>query len=367
MGNQGCDSDHAVFTQDAVFWTFDPSVTDRGTIVLRACGAGNGPRCGSGGCMMADLEALLAGIVFEPLEETRWLVLADWLEENDDPRRAELLRLHRKLLATCCEPEAHPERKMWQARIVELIAAGVRPCVPHRVVQLPGGVPMTFSFIPPGSFLMGGNVNENEKPIHKVTLTKGFFLGIYPVTQAQWKAVMGTDPSYSKSPNRPVEQVSWDACQEFCHKLTAELNGRGRIELPTEAEWEWACRAGTTTEYHFGDTINIALAHYDERGSWFKLTRKRRKKSADVGSFPVNPWGIHDMHGNVWEWCADWFGDYTPSDQADPLGQSDGRNRILRGGSFNLSALYCRAAYRGKTSTTHWNFIYGFRVCFRLG
>src|ERR1700683_4648824 len=107
---------------------------------------------------MDTLDALLAGIVAEPLEETRWLVLADWLEENDDPRRAELLRLHRRLLATCCEPEAHPERTGWQARVVALLGAGAVPCVPRHTLELPGGVPLVGAFVPPGTFRMGGSV-----------------------------------------------------------------------------------------------------------------------------------------------------------------------------------------------------------------
>ena len=199
---------------------------------------------------MNTLEALLAGIISDPLEETRWLVLADYLEENDDPRRGELLRLHRRLLATCCGAEQHPERSTWQARVVELIAAGVRPCVPQHTLTLPGGIALTASFIPPGQFLMGSALMDaqGEQPVHKVTLTKGFFLGIHLVTQAQWKAVMGTDPSHFKGPNRPVEQVSWEDCQEFCKNLMAHLKSRVTVRLPTEAEWEYACRAGTTTE-----------------------------------------------------------------------------------------------------------------------
>ena len=118
-------------------------------------------------------DGLLTGIVSDPCEETRWLVLADWLEENDDSRRAELLRLHRRLLATCCEPDLHPERAAWQARVVELLVAGVRPCVPQHALELPGGIPLTGSFIPPGSFLMGGKVEDDEGPVHRVTLTRG--------------------------------------------------------------------------------------------------------------------------------------------------------------------------------------------------
>ena len=286
---------------------------------------------------MNTLDALLSGIVADPLEETRWLVLADWLEENDDPRRAELLRLHRRLLNTCCEPDVHPERTGWQRRAVELLGAGVRPCVPQHTLELPGGVPLIGAFVPPGSFLMGGTVEDDEKPVHRVTLTRGWFMGVYPVTQAQWQAVMGTEPSHFKGPNRPVEQVSWEDCQEFCTKLTVHLNGRGTVRLPTEAEWECACRAGTTTEYHFGDTINTDLANYDGNYSWNDSPKGQyREQTTDVGSFPANPWGLCDLHGNVWEWCADWYTPYTVDEQTDPYTndkQSD-EYRVLRGGSW---------------------------------
>ncbi|MBA4189503.1 MAG: hypothetical protein C0467_16060 [Planctomycetaceae bacterium] len=316
---------------------------------------------------MTDLEALLTGIVADPQEETRWLVLADYLQEYDDPRRGELLRLHRKLLATCCEPEAHPERKGWHERIVELIAAGVRPCVPHKTLELPSGVPMAFSFVPPGSFLMGGNVNDSEKPIHKVTLTKGFFLGVHPVTQAQWQAVMGFDPSHFKGPKRPVEQVSSNYCEEFCRKVTAALTGRGRVELPSEAEWEYACRAGTTSEYHFGDIINSDLANYNGNLCWNGSPKGTyREATTDVGSFPANPWGLFDMHGNVWDWCRDGYGNYSSSEQADPKGSSNEEYRVLRGGSWRSTPVNCRAAYRLRLGPANRNNFIGFRVCFRL-
>jgi uncharacterized protein (TIGR02996 family) len=315
---------------------------------------------------------LLAGIVSDPQEETRWLVLADWLEEFDDPRRAELLRLHRRLLGTCCEPEQHPERGEWQSRIVALIAEGVRPCVPQETITLPGGVGMTFSFIPPGSFLMGSNHPEgtdDEKPVHRVTLTKGFFLGIHPVTQAQWKAVTGSTPAYFQGKNRPVEQVSWDDCQEFCQKLSGHLKGHGTVGLPSEAEWEYACRAGTTTEFHFGDVITTDLANYNGKYTWNGSPKgKSRAETTDVGSFRANPWGLYDMHGNVWEWCQDWFRPYPEANQIDSeqsTEQSD-EYHVLRGGSWINAPGDCRAACRYRYVPGFRRNIYGCRVCFRL-
>src|SRR5262245_61309850 len=157
---------------------------------------------------MNTLDALLAGIVADPLEETRWLVLADWLEENDDPRRAELLRLHRQLIATCCDPDAHPERLAWQARMVELLEHGIKPCVPQITIELPGRVGLTLSFIPPGAFIAGSREDEDanywERPAHRLALESGFYMGIHPVTQAQWAATTGASPSQFKGEDRPV-------------------------------------------------------------------------------------------------------------------------------------------------------------------
>jgi uncharacterized protein (TIGR02996 family) len=316
---------------------------------------------------MNTLEALLSGIVAEPLEETRWLVLADYLEENDDPRRAELLRLHRKLLATSCEPDAHSERAVWQGRVVELLGAGVYPCVPQHTLDLPGGVPLLGAFVPPGSFLIGGTEFDFEKPVHRVTLTTGYFLGVNPVTQAQWKAVVGTKPSCFKGPNRPVEQVSWDECQEFCTKLTAHAGGSATVRLPTEAVWECACRAGTTTHYYFGDVPNADLANYDGSQTWKESRKgKNRKATTEGGSFPPNPWGLYDMHGNVLEWCADQYRPYSADEQQDKSEESNNSDRVLRGGSWSNHPRSCRAASRyGYAPANRVNCV-GFRVCFRL-
>ena len=162
---------------------------------------------------MTELDAMLAGIVADPREEIRWLVLADWLQEYDDSRRAKLLRLHRKMLATCCEPDAHPQRAEWQARMVELLIAGVKPCVSQETLTLPGGVPLTFSFIPPGAFLMGSeSVWDNEQPIHCVVVPRGFFIGVFPVTQRNGKPswVHAQDTSRDKT-----GRLSWS------HGITA--------------------------------------------------------------------------------------------------------------------------------------------------
>ena len=325
----------------------------------------------SEGANITVLEGLLAGIVADPLEETRWLVLAGWLEEFDDPRRAKLLRLHRKMLATCCEPSRHPDRAEWQARMVGLIAAGVRPCLPQETITLPGGVGMTFSHIPPGSFLMGSNHPEgcdDEKPVHRVNLTKGFFLGTHQVTQAQWKAINGATPSIFKGANRPVENVSWDDCQEFCQKLTDHLGERGTVSLPSEAEWEYACRAGTTTEFHFGDVITTDLANYDGNYTWNGSPKgKYRKSTTKVGSFPANSWGLFDMHGNCGEWCQDWYAPYSLDNPIDPiqLKEQSSKYRVLRGGAWCDFPEGCRAAKRTRDPPADRDVNFGFRCVFR--
>jgi uncharacterized protein (TIGR02996 family) len=301
---------------------------------------------------MTDHDALLAGIVSDPLEETRWLVLADWLEENDDPRRAEFLRLHRRMLATCCAPDAHPERAAWQARMTELLVAGVRPCVPQETLMLPGDVPITFSFIPPGAFLMGSNLGIRDvNSVRRVEVPRGFFLGVYPVTQEQWSAVTGTDPSRLKGARRPVESVSRVDALAFCARLTA-LTGH-RIELPSEAEWESACRAGTTTEFPFGDSINTDLVNYNGACAWNDLPKGvNRRTTTDVGSFPANPWGLFDLLGNVWEWCAD------PYDGRTGYG-------VARGGCYGSDPNECRAAPRGGFIPEAHNPYCGLRVLSR--
>ena len=158
--------------------------------------------------------------------------------------------------------------------------------------------------------------------------------------------------------------MSWEDCQQFCDKLTARLKRQGTIRLPSEAEWEYACRAGTTTEFHFGDVITTDLANYNGRYGWNGSPEgKYREETTEVGSFPANPWGLFDMHGNVYEWCQDWYADYTADDQIDAvqLGQQYDECRVLRGGGWTSGPIGCHSACRHWDSPWQRNGIYGFR------
>jgi uncharacterized protein (TIGR02996 family) len=288
--------------------------------------------------------AFLKALLDEPGDAGLRLVFADWLEERGDPR-GELLRLTHALTRDT-DP---PGRWKREERLRALLAEGVRAVGPFRA----GPAGMTFAWVPPGTFRMGSQPAEegrsDDETQHRVTLTNGFWLGVTPVTQAQWRAVMGTDPSDFKGDDRPVEMVSWEDCQEFCARLSAR-DGR-RYRLPSEAEWEYACRAGTTTPFSFGATISTDQANYDGR---FTYGRDKdgvyRQQTTPVGSFPANAWGLFDMHGNVWEWCADGYGFYPSGDVKDPQEPNNGEPRVVRGGSWYSVPRLCRAAYRSRSA-----------------
>jgi formylglycine-generating enzyme required for sulfatase activity len=229
---------------------------------------------------------------------------------------------------------------------------------------------MKFAWIPLGSFVMGSPKDEklrrDNETQHKVTLTKGFYMGVHTVTQEQYETVMGNNPSKFKGEkNLPVETVSWDDCQEFIKKLRDK--NKKLYRLPTEAEWEYACRAGTKTPFHFGETISTDQANYN--GDFTYGDGKEgvyRKKTTPVGSFPANAWGLHDMHGNVWQWCEDWYADYPQKDVVDPQGPEKGKGRVLRGGSWDAIPGNCRSAPRHGFEPGRRLSSIGFRLCFCL-
>ena len=192
---------------------------------------------------------------------------------------------------------------------------------------------------------LGRNCNEKQ---HRVTLTKSFFLGKYPVTQKEYRDVMGNNPSQFKDDNCPVVCVCWNDAKEFCKRLNKIYSGQLPVgyafDLPTEAQWEYACRAGTTTALNNGRNLTgeYSCSNLNEV-AWYGTNSGGRIRP--VGQKKANAWGLYDMHGNVWEWCRDCYGKYT-GDVTDPVGPSSGSGRVLRGGSWNYYALSCRSAYR---------------------
>ena len=209
------------------------------------------------------------------------------------------------------------------------------------------GVRQDFRWIEPGTFMMGSPKNEpgrsDNETQHKVTLTEGFWLAETTVTQALWEVVMGENPSHFKGATRPVEQVSWDDAQRFIAKMNG-MKPELQMCLPTEAQWEYCCRAGTTTAFHFGGKNDLNLERVNYSGEWDEWKDGGETKA--VKSYSPNDWGLYEMHGNVWEWCQDWFGDYPAQPIVDPQGEEVGSSRVLRGGSWIIHGRLCRSAYR---------------------
>jgi uncharacterized protein (TIGR02996 family) len=323
-----------------------------------------------------ELKRLLAGLDGGPADDALWLVVADWLEEHGQDDRAELLRLSRRLRGMA------EDDVRWRAeeRVRELINAGVVPCVP----EITNSVGMRFALIPAGTFWMGSPEDEenryaNERR-HLVTLTRPFWLGVFPLTQGQYEAVMGTNPSYFAKTGEgkasvknmdtstfPVDNVSWDDAVAFCEKLSArpEEKACGRsYRLPGETEWEHSCRGGLFSKpFHFGDQLNGTQANCDGNGPYGTDEKGPYvERTCVVGSYFPNAFGLYDMHGNVWEWCHDWYGDYPDGPLTDPTGPEVGPYRVVRGGGWSSIAWYCRSAYRRQRGPVYRVNILGFRL-----
>ncbi len=205
------------------------------------------------------------------------------------------------------------------------------------------GVSFDMIKVKAGTFYMGAtseqqNPNDDEKPAHKVILTRDYYIGKTEVTQALWIAVMGGNPSEFEGANKPVDNVTWDACQTFVKKLSAATGKKFR--LPTEAEWEFAARGGNNSKHY-----QYSGGHYALDVAWYG--KNSGGTTHEVATKQPNELGIYDMSGNVWEWCSDWKGDYSSSVQYNPTGPASGSNRVRRGGSWNVGAWYCRSSYRG--------------------
>ena len=237
--------------------------------------------------------------------------------------------------------------------------------------DFPGLVP-----IQPGTFQMGSNAanaapyfnNAIQQPVHQVTISRPFWMGRYEVTQAEYEALMGVNPSSFVEPDRPVENVSWFNAAAYCDALNAQATALGKVpagyqyRLPTEAEWEYACRAGTTTEFHYGTALFCDQARFlFSQHSTPAASCDNPSGAATVGSYAPNAWGLYDMHGNVWEWCMDSFSNYTASAKTDPY-VSGGQVRVFRGGSWVSSSYSCRSASRSSSLPGFTSDLSGFRV-----
>jgi formylglycine-generating enzyme required for sulfatase activity len=227
---------------------------------------------------------------------------------------------------------------------------------------------MTFVYIKPGTFMMGSPSNEpgrdNGETQHQVTLTRGFYMQTTEVTQGQWRTVMGNNPSaFNNCGNEcPVELVSWNEAQEFIRRLN-QKEGVSSYRLPTEAEWEYAARAGTVTPFNTGNCLSADQANYNGDYPLSGCSNgEYRKKTVRTGSFSPNAWGLYDMHGNVFEWCQDWYGDYPLVSVTDPPGSSTRGFRVFRGGGWRDDAGPCRSAYRSRSTPDVGNVRLGFRL-----
>ncbi len=259
----------------------------------------------------------------------------------------------------------------------EIVAARKGPISPQKTIT--NSVGMKFALIPDGSFIMGSQLNpeeivkryggkatyhKDEQPPHPVKITKPFYLQTTEVSRGQWKKVMGNNPSYFKDcgDDCPVETVSWNDAQKFIAKLN-QMEGTNKYRLPTEAEWEYACRAGTKTLFFTGECISTdqanCIGHYPGENC---PEGDHHNKPVKVRSFQPNTWGLYDMHGNVWEWCQDWYGDYPSDLVVDPKGPDRGTHRVLRGGSWSNTAAFLRSANRRRDLPDYRHEDVGFRV-----
>ena len=298
-------------------------------------------------------------------------------------------------------------RYFWAIVLIAVVGAGLGcgEAIAQQPKTITNSIGMKLVLIPKGSFTMGSPVTEagsdDDERQHEVTISKDYYLGVFEVTQVQYKKLMALNPSYFQgdkvavkvpaekhpntgrtiedakiiprdSSNYPVDSVTWDDAVLFCKRLSnlSEEKKAGRVyRLPTEAEWEYACRAGSKTIYSFGDSKS-SLGDY----AWY--SRNTKQRNSDGRTYPVgqkkpNAWGLYDMHGNVSEWCQDWYGDYPRSAVTDPVGPASGRDRVLRGGNWGgggSDRCKCRTANRSHAPPSYNSagFSNGFRVVMRL-
>ena len=305
----------------------------------------------------------LKAIKADPCDPVPRLVYADWLDDQGDPR-GELLRIQEELRHIDV-----PNRPAKEARMHELLNGGAEPLMITETCSI--GMELVLIF--PGEFVMGSPKKEKGRYRYEnqvdVRWTQAFWLGKYPVTQAEWQEIMGSQPWQGKdhvqeNGSCPATFVSWEDAVEFCRKLTAQERQAERMSnaweytLPTEAQWEYACRAGTTSRYSFGEE-DSELGRY----AWFDKTTVDTGESYahPVGQKQPNPWGLSDMHGNVWEWCRDSYADKLPGG-CNPEVTTEGLSRLARGGLWHLDPRLCRSATRNWDKPSRRFHGSGFRV-----
>jgi formylglycine-generating enzyme required for sulfatase activity len=379
---------------------------------------------------MNTLDALLAGIVADPLDETRGLVPAGWYTNRSHDGRMDMDPLRTRafgvaLLVTVLAlgvvaptptrsapvPKGNEKDEPFEYDVAGVTKKGTRTV---RTVALGGKATMRFVRVKAGTFRMGSPKDEKgrdeDETQHEVTITTDFYLGLSTVTRGQFRAFVDDtkhqtdaeadgkggygwdaaakdwkqDPKYTwrsvgfdQTDEHPVVNVSWNDAIAFCEWLSKKVGATFR--LPSEAEWEFACRAGTTTRFSFGDDEEDLWKYANVADKEFRAATGKDWGingsdgygfTAPVGQFRANGWGLHDMHGNVWQWCADYYGPYDKVDGSkDPLQSTkhtDNSSRVVRGGSWNISPLYCRAACRYWYAPAYRGSNCGFRVCFRL-
>jgi uncharacterized protein (TIGR02996 family) len=321
--------------------------------------------------------ALLQALASAPQDELAWQALADVREEQGDPR-GPLLRLHLRVR----QHWQDPGRDGWRQEMARLLGAGVKFDLP----RLDNRLGMGLALIPPGAFLMGSLLDEAERrkdeQQHEVEITRAFGLGVHPVTVGQFRAFAQAtgyretrwqNPGFPQDDTHPVVWVSWNDAQEFCAWLTQTDSGRV-YRLPTEAEWEYACRAGAPESYpfHVGrplHSLSSTQANFDGNYPYGGAAKGPSLwRTTPVGSYSPNGWGLYDMHGNVWEWCADWYSAayYKRSRRQDPPGPPAGSSRVIRGGSWGGPGQFCRSALRHRDGPTGRHSYLGFRVALVL-
>jgi formylglycine-generating enzyme required for sulfatase activity len=337
---------------------------------------------------------LFEKIIEEALDDAKCIIVI-WSAKsvNSEWVRTEAAEgLRRRILAPVFIEEANPPLRYRQLQTVSLVGwdgstshSGFKQLIQdlNSILSIPkpleqelpktlrNKIGMEFVLIPAGKFDMGSNLSpvdvlnefggelryyRDEHPQHPVEITKPFYLQTTVLTQGQWNSVMENIPSSFKDcgDDCPVETVSWNDAQKFIDKLN-QLEKTKNYRLPTEAEWEYACRSGTTTEFSFGDVL-------DELDEYAWHRDNSRMQSHPVGKKKPNVWGLYDMHGNVWEWCQDWYGDYPSNSVVDPKGAEKGKGRVLRGGSYCHLAKDLRSAKRRQSNTAFRKDYVGFRV-----